>query len=243
MSSQEFYDRPEVRTRYLAHRARSDNPNDTLERPIFLELAGDLSNLDIIDLGCGDALFGKEALLRGAQSYIGVEVSKAMVDIALETLTGTSGRIHHESIETWKVQGEQADLISSRLALNYVENLKPVFQEVYKALRPGGRMILSLEHPVITSNFASLAAGRRTAWLVDNYFKSGARVHLWLGQEITKYHHTLEEYLDLIVDAGFELERIRESRPQKSNFLSEAEYERRLRIPLFLFVVALKPRC
>lgn len=240
-SDEAFFDNLNVRAYYLAHRGQPDNPNDALERPLFLELAGDLSNLDIVDLGCGDASFGKEALLQGARSYTGIEVSKAMVNVASETLVNTSGKVHHESIETWRAEGEQADLVSSRLALNYVEHLKPVFQEIYKVLRPGGRMIVSVEHPVITSNFASLAAGRRTTWLVDNYFKSGARVHLWLGQEITKYHHTLEEYFDLIIDAGFELERVRESRPQKDNFLSQAEYERRLRIPLFLFIVARKP--
>jgi SAM-dependent methyltransferase len=165
-----------------------------------------------------------------------------MVDIACQTLANTSGKLHHESIETWRAKGEQADLVSSRLALHYVENLKRVFQEIYKALRPGGRVVVSVEHPVITSNFANLAEGRRTTWLVDNYFKSGARVHTWLGHEVTKYHHALEEYFDFVTDAGFELERVRESRPQKDNFLSEEEYERRLRIPLFLFIAARKPK-
>ncbi|HEY9625405.1 MAG TPA: hypothetical protein V6C78_34115 [Crinalium sp.] len=116
-----------------------------------------------------------------------------------------------------------------------------MFQEAYQALHPGGRMIFSVEHPVITSNFASLAEGRRTTWLVDNYFKPGARVHQWLGHEVTKYHRTLEEYFDLITMTGFQLERIRESHPQPQIFSSQEEYERRLRIPLFLFISAYKP--
>ena len=236
----EFYDNPEVRTNYLARRACPDNPNDTLERPLFLELAGDLTHLDIIDLGCGDAAFGKAALLQGARSYEGIEVSQAMVDLAYQTLAGTSGNIRHEKIEMWRSQEKQVDLVTSRLALHYVENLKPVFQEIYKALRLGGRVIVSVEHPVITSNFASLAEGRRTSWLVDNYFKAGARVHKWLGHEVTKYHHTLEDYFVLITDTGFELEFIKESRPQRGNFLNQKEYERRLRIPLFLFIAARK---
>lgn len=163
-----------------------------------------------------------------------------MVELAYQTLAGTSGEVRHEKIELWRSQSEQTDLVTSRLALNYVENLQPVFQEIYKALRPNGRFVISVEHPVITSNFASLADGRRTTWLVDNYFKSGARVHTWLGHQVTKYHHTLEEYFNLFAETDFELERIRESCPQKENFLNQEEYKRRLRIPLFLFIAARK---
>lgn len=237
----EFFDNPDVRSRYLAHRTQPDNPNDALERPLFLELAGNLNQRDIVDLGCGDAAFGREALLQGARSYTGIEASQAMVDLAQQTLANTLGRVYHQRIETWQAQSEQADLVSSRLALHYVEDLKSVFQEIYTALRPGGQMIVSVEHPIITSNFASLATGRRTTWLVDNYFTPGPRVHTWLGQVITKYHHTLEAYFDLVTDAGLKLERVRESCPQAKNFVSNEEYERRLRIPLFLAIAARKP--
>ncbi len=70
----EFYDNLDVRTNYLAHRDHADNPNDTLERPIFLKLAGNLSNLDITDLGCGNAAFGQAALQAGARFYIGIDI-------------------------------------------------------------------------------------------------------------------------------------------------------------------------
>lgn len=105
LGNEAFYDNPEVRAYYLAHRTQPDNPNDALEHPRFLELAGDLSNLDIVDLGCGDASFGKEALLEGARSYEGIDVSKVMVDIAHQTLVNTAGKVHHESIETWPGPG------------------------------------------------------------------------------------------------------------------------------------------
>ncbi|MEB3357355.1 MAG: class I SAM-dependent methyltransferase [Synechococcales bacterium] len=235
-----FYDYPDVQASYFAHRARPDNANNTLERPIFWELVGNLNNLDIIDLGCGDASFGQEAFLKGARSYTGIEISEAMVNRARQMLAGTPGKVQYGSIETWQPLNEQADLVSSRLALNYVENLKSVFQAVHQALRPGGRFVFSVEHPVITSNFANLAEPRRTAWLVDNYFQPGARVHTWLGREVTKYHYTLEEYFDLVINTGFALERIRESCPQQKDFVTEEEYERRLRIPLFLFIAARK---
>ena len=236
-----FYDDERIQEIYFAHRKRPDNPNDALERPLFLELAGDLVGLDIIDLGCGDASFGKEALDQGARSYEGIEVSAAMLERARENLAHTSGQLRHEPIENWRANDAEADFVTSRLALHYIETLESVFQEIYKALRPGGRLVISVEHPVITSSYESLAQGKRTSWIVDDYFKPGARVHTWLGQEVIKYHRTLEDYFDLVAGAGLRLEHMRESRPQKKNFYSEEEFERRLRIPLFLFITARKP--
>ena len=39
----EFYDNPDIRTKYIGRRTQPDNPNDTLERPIFLQLVGNLN--------------------------------------------------------------------------------------------------------------------------------------------------------------------------------------------------------
>lgn len=50
------------------------------------------------------------------------------------------------------------------------------------------------------------------------------------------------DIFDLFTDTGFEMERVREARPQKDNFLSAEEYTRRLLIPLFLFIAARKPK-
>jgi SAM-dependent methyltransferase len=237
----EFYDRDGVREEYLQHRQRPDNPNDAIERPIFLELAGDLAGLDIIDLGCGDARFGREALEQGAHSYLGIEVSESMATLARRNLEGLNGRIEKIAIEGWRAEPETANLVTSRLALNYVEDLTAVFRQMHEALLTEGRIVLTVEHPVITSNFESLASGRRTNWLVDDYFRSGARPHRWMGREVLKFHRTLDDYLDLVQGSGLVLERVRESRPSRENFQSEDEYQRRLRIPLFLFIVARKP--
>ena len=239
--SDAFYDRDEWFKTYLRGRERPDNPNDAIERPIFDALAGDLRGLGIVDLGCGDARFGREALEQGADSYHGIESSRGMAAAARKNLAGTHGQITHGTIERWRPDPDEADLVTSRLALNHVEDLGAVFEQVRSALRPGGRMLLTVEHPIITSNHESLAGGKRTSWLVDDYFRTGARPHLWQGREVLKYHRTLDDYIDLVQESGLQLETLRESRPFRKNFQNEAEYERRLRIPLFLFIVAGKP--
>ena len=63
----EFYDDAAVFSTYMKHRETPGNANDTLDRPIVLELLGDVANRRILDLGCGDAAFGRELLAAGAR--------------------------------------------------------------------------------------------------------------------------------------------------------------------------------
>jgi hypothetical protein len=57
---------------------------------------------------------------------------------------------------------------------------------------------------------------------------------------LVRYHRTLEEYFGLLQSANFVVERLRESRPQPTQFVDAAAYELRMRIPLFLFLAARK---
>ncbi|HZH03730.1 MAG TPA: hypothetical protein VEY30_08105, partial [Myxococcaceae bacterium] len=75
-------------------------------------------------------------------------------------------------------------------------------------------------------------------WIVDDYFVTGARDPAWLGGRVRKYHHTVEDYFSLLQSAGFRVDQLRESKPDVKHFESQEEYQRRTRIPLFLFFAA-----
>ncbi len=239
----EFYDDETVFATYMSGReTRIDSPNDTLEKPVFDELVGDLANLRILDLGCGNAAFGQEALQQGCQSYLGIDGSHKMIESAEKKLAGTAGKVVCEPIETWHYPSNQFDLVTSRLALHYIQEIEPVFAKVFQTLMEGGRFIFSIEHPVITScDRAWQTVGPRQDWIVDDYFESGPRVTAWMGGEVIKYHRTIEDYFAALRTTGFVVDALRESRPQKARFRDEATYERRKRIPLMLFFSAYRP--
>jgi len=238
-----FYDDEVVFTTYTSRReTRVDSPNETLEKPIFEELVGELTDLHILDLGCGSAGFGLEALNHGCRSYLGIDGSHKMVEAAREKLADAPGKVVCASIESWDYPSHQFDVVTSRLALHYVLEIEIVFAKVYQALIGGGRFIFSVEHPVITScDRAWQIDGPRQDWIVDDYFETGPRVTTWMGGEVIKYHHTIEDYFIALRGAGFVVEALRESRPQRAHFHEEATFERRKRIPLMLFFAAYRP--
>jgi SAM-dependent methyltransferase len=227
---------------YMRRRQRQDNPNDTLEKPVILELIGSVLGKRILDLGCGDAALGRELLGRGAATYTGVDGSRRMVDVAEKTLAGTVGQVIAHTIEDWAYPKAAFDLVTARLVLHYVADLQSLCAQVYRALIPGGRFVFSVEHPVITSCDRGWPAGSpRQDWIVDNYFDTGPRITNWLGRTVLKYHRTVEDHFLTLQSVGFVVEQLRESHPQRKHFADEQTYTRRKRIPLFLFLAGLKP--
>ena len=240
----DFYDDPKVFATYRREGKppRVDDPIKTLEKPVFDELTGPLTDLRILDLGCGSGYYGAEALNRGCQSYLGLEGSQNMIEWARQTLADTEGKVIHTRMETWNYPTQQFDLVTSRLALHYIEDIMSLFAHVYEALVPGGHFIFSAEHPVITSCDRSRPPGGiRQDWTVDDYFETGKREVKWMGGQLLKFHRTLENYFTALTGAGFRVEALRESNPQWALFTDEATYKRRKRIPLFLFIAARRP--
>jgi cyclopropane fatty-acyl-phospholipid synthase-like methyltransferase len=232
----EFFDDPDVFDIYLSKRSFSGNPNETLERPVLGELIGEMRGLRILDLGCGDARIGLDAFETGCAAYVGIEGSHNMAKLARETLAATPGQVHEVKIEDWVFPEGEFDLVISRLALHYVDDMRSLFASVYRSLVSEGRFIFSVEHPVITSSDRAYRNGeRRQEWIVDNYFETGVRLTKWMGAEVIKYHRTVEDYFMNLRSAGFRIDAVRESKPQRSMFTDEKIYERRMRIPLMLF--------
>lgn len=232
-----FYDDDAVFNTYMARRSRPDNPNDTLEKPVIFELVDDLTHQRILDLGCGDATFGREALAQGCQSYLGIEGSRHMVEIAQKNLAGTLGQVVHATLEAWDYPAATFDLVVSRLVLHYIQDVDAVFTKVYHTVVSNGRFVFSVEHPVITScDRGWQGNGPRQDWLVDDYFQTGRRLTSWMGGQVIKYHRTVENYFVGLQRAGFVVESVREAEPQRQRFGDDATYRRRQRIPLFLIM-------
>lgn len=238
----DFYDEEEVfKTYWEGRRSRGDNPNDTLELPVILELAGDLAGQRILDLGCGNADFGVYALSQGCRSYLGVEGSHKMAAAAQAQFAGTTGTVVQATLEEWEYPSEAFDLAISRLVFHYIRDIETVFKGVYHALMKGGRLVFSIEHPVITSSDKGWQrTGPRQDWLVDDYFLTGQRITSWMGSQVIKYHRTVEDYFLGLQRAGFRVESVRESVPRREYFSDEATFQRRQRIPLFMFMAGIK---
>ncbi len=235
------YDQEDFFSNYMKRRGRKDSPNNAIEGPIIHELIGDFQGKKILDLGCGDATFGKELLNQGAGSYTGVEGSEQMVEAAKNNLAGTNGTIYHKTMESYNYTADQFDIVTSRFAIHYVSDIQILFQNVQKTLKDNGKFVFSVQHPLTTSSFISKKTGdKRGNWIVDDYFHEGERKEPWIDQIVVKYHRTIEHYFRALSRSGFSVIDLREGTPKREHFTSDEEFERRMRIPVVLAFLCVK---
>jgi SAM-dependent methyltransferase len=239
MSGARFYDDPGVFQRYREPQQAVSDPTEVMEEPALLAELGPVDGVRVLDLGCGEAAIGPVLLDAGCRGYVGVDGSENMVRAARATLDGTPGEVVQSDIEDFRPPPGDFDLVISRLALHYVEDLGAVLDACRTGLVPDGRIVVTVMHPVITSHDARATSEElRTDWVVDDYFVRGPRKQNWLGGTVVWHHRTIEDYVAELDRAGFALTALRECPPQRDRFTDSEEYARRRRIPLFLLLAA-----
>ncbi len=139
-----------------------------------------------------------------------------MVEAAAAALHESRGRVVQASIESFAAPPRSVDLVVSRLAFHDVADLATVLQACRVCLAPGGRLVVTVVHPVLTAPEDGVDTDEpRTSWVVDDYFRSGPRVRHWLGGTVVWHHRTIEEHVAAIAGSGFSLTALRECPPRR----------------------------
>jgi SAM-dependent methyltransferase len=86
----------ELGEHFAAH-ATQGAANAYIDRPAMLELAGDVSGLRVLDVGCGAGHYAAELLDRGAAELVGTDGSETLLRIARERLGDTVALHCHSS--------------------------------------------------------------------------------------------------------------------------------------------------
>jgi len=208
-------------------------------QPLFPPLQGKT----VLDLGCGYGWHSQYAAAQGALSVLGIDLSERMINEARSRNAAENITYRVCGLEEYEYPEGAYDFVISNLVLHYIANLDPIFEKVFQTLKPDGIFLFNIEHPVFTSgineDWLYDPNGTPTAWPIDNYFYPGERKTLFLGQCITKQHHTLTQILMGVIHAGFSLENIEEAQPPKE-MMNFAGMKDEMRRPMMLLVRARK---
>lgn len=181
-----------------------------------LQLLGDVHGLQVLDFGCGGgqaciALARQGALVTGldisSQQLAFAERQVLAAQVQVQFLLGSSERLAQLPVAAW-------DLILSIYAFHYLPDLPECLAACQRCLRPGGRLVFSLDHP-LRNCFYDQAEQELTPYPNRNYFDHSPLRWRFPETAVTlqSYHYTMSQWVTLLHNAGFAIERLVEPQP------------------------------
>lgn len=206
--TQNIYDDPTFFDNYAKLKRSVEGLDGAPEWPALRALLPEPRGLRIADLGCGYGWFCRWAAEHEAASVLGLDVSERMLERARADTTNPRIAYRRADLERLDLPAAAFDLVYSSLAFHYIENLPGLFAAIHRALVPDGRLVFSIEHPILTApsrqGFRTDAEGWRH-WPLDGYQNEGPRVTDWLAKGVVKQHRTIGTLLNLLIESGFAL--------------------------------------
>ncbi|MGW3105755.1 class I SAM-dependent methyltransferase [Streptomyces sp. NPDC001100] len=186
--------------------------NAYYERPAMLALAGDVAGRRILDAGCGSGALFAELRDRGAV-VSGFDASAGMLELARRRLGDGADLQVADLGSRLPYADDTFDDVVASLVLHYLEDWGPALAELRRVLRPGGRLIVSVDHPFAV-NLIHREAGREgecdyfdtTKWTVE--WTVGGQTAL-----VSRWHRPLHAMTEAFSGAGFRITVISEPDP------------------------------
>jgi ubiquinone/menaquinone biosynthesis C-methylase UbiE len=209
--------------------------NAYYERPAMLALAGDVAGRRILDAGCGAGPLSAALRDRGA-IVTGFDKSAGMIELARRRLGDDADLQVADLGSALPFPDNAFDDITASLVLHYLEDWGPALAELRRVLRPGGRLIVSVDHP-----FAITLMHREDGRKAD-YFATSNRTEEWTmgGQSarMSFWDRPLHAMTEAFIAAGFRIAVVSEPPPDPAaHELFPDELAAKPRFLCFLFFV------
>lgn len=221
-------------------RAGCNVSRDHINDPAFLELVPDVTGLCGLDVGCGPGYTTRLVAERGARMFA-LDISRRFLSHAVQQERKDPRGIRYLRASALELPLADAafDFAMGTMSFMDMPETERLIREVQRVLRPGGFLQFSILHPCFTQvrkgAWVRDVGGRKVAFQVADYWDReqgwveewtfGAAPRELLDRlqpfRIPRFARTLEDWLNLLADGGFVLERVREPR------LTEEQLEQR----------------
>jgi ubiquinone/menaquinone biosynthesis C-methylase UbiE len=201
-----------------------------LEASEFVGIDG-MSGGKMIDLGCGSGIqcYYYHQNFPQLEEIVGLDISTASIEIAKERHNAPNITYQVGDFHNVPYPDNTFSFVYSRFATHYSSDMPRAMREIARITKPGGYIFVHVVHPL----FELFHKPSR------DYHKHEEAIFEPIAQKtnIQMEHmtHTIEEYINALVDAGLQLESMVERNGERS---AETAY----RIPTVLLLRLRKPQ-
>ena len=198
---------------------------DYLNTPAFLAMLPDVRGLTGLDIGCGEGHNTRLVPRRGAK-MTAIDISPAFIKHAREEERRQPLGIDYQVASAVDLPFRDASFDFEMATMSFMDipEHDKVIREAYRVLKPAGFLQFSITHPCfMTPRLKSVRneKGEKVAYECGDYFRElHGEVEEWIFGaappelkatlrkfRIPRFTKTLSRWLNLLIDAGFVLER------------------------------------
>jgi len=239
-------------------RAGCDVYRDGLNTPAFLALLPPLIGLIGIDIGCGEGSNTRQMAKLSAR-MCGIDVAPTFIHYARESETADPLGIRYEVADGQSLPFPDAafDFATAFMSLMDMPEPALALREAARVLRPGGFLQFSILHPcfappyrrvlrepdgtvraIEVAGYLDRVDGKIETWCFSE--ASGERRQKFEPFRIPRFHRTLGEWIDMVLDAELAIEKIAEPTATDEEVARFPALDDTKVVPLFLIVRARK---
>jgi SAM-dependent methyltransferase len=212
----------------------------------------DLKKADrLLDVACGQGAFCRTAEKLGV-SVTGVDASSRLIQLARQRSGKRIRYLIGDARQLDTLPAESFDAVTCILAIQNIDPVEPIFAGCTRLLRPGGQMVVVMNHP-------SFRIPRQSGWgwdeerklqyrRIDRYLtasKIPIQIHPGSAPGVVAwtFHRPLQDYVSDMVKHSLLINAVEEWASHKASqpgLRARAENRARKEIPLFLALRAVK---
>lgn len=191
----------------------------------------------ILDVGCGEGQVSRLAVgLPGAELVVGVDPTAAQVVEA--RARGGGVQVGRSDAAALPFSSESFDAVVACLVFEHIEAVDEAISEVGRVLRPGGRFLFLLNHPLLQapgSGWIDDTILEEQYWRIGPYLEEDNTLEeVEKGVWIPFIHRPLSRYVNALASAGLLVTRMFEPAPPPGFLERAPEYREAATIPRLL---------
>ena len=213
--------------------------------PLLLERLGrrDL----VLDIGTGEGQLARAMRHHTSADVVGLDPARAQI-VEAARRGGVTGWAQ-ATCSDLPIVADAADAVVVCLVFEHVDDLDAAVGEIARVLRPGGRLLLFLNHPLLQTPGSGMIVDHmieppETYWRIGPYLPESATVEEVHKDVFVRFvHRPLGRYVNCLLDAGLRLTHLAEPEPPPGFIAKAHEYEHEVvrTTPRLLLLEAEKP--